>query len=107
MPSDHAHKLIDDFARYDHIPAFTRADRATVAKQMRDRVDNPFLINQGQAGVCGPASMAFDILSSQPASYVDAVTDLFDWGLARIGEWWIQPRPHLLQGGASRPMAIS
>ena len=60
------------------------------------RVENPALINQGQSGTCGPASLVYDLLSRDPAVYVRAVQSLFDWGWAIIGKLHLKPGFYLL-----------
>jgi hypothetical protein len=86
MSKAEALTMLDDFANGDKTPVFRNANRATVADEMRKRVDNPSLINQGQSGTCGPASLVYDLLSRDPAVYVRAVQSLFDWGFAIIGK---------------------
>ncbi len=98
MSKDQALKMLDEFAKGDKPPVFLNANRATVADQMRKRVDQPSLINQGQSGTCGPASIAFDLLSRDPALYVGAVASLFNWGYAIIGKWHLKPGVYLLHG---------
>jgi hypothetical protein len=62
MSKKQAHEEIDRFEK-GTLQAFTKLDRATVANDLRLRVNDPFLINQGnKAGICGPATIAFEII---------------------------------------------
>ena len=98
MSLDQALKMLEEFKSGDKHPAFTRASRAAVADEISKRVANPFLINQGQAGICGPATISYDLLRRDPALYVGAVTQLFDWGCAYVGKWRLKPGIYLLHG---------
>jgi hypothetical protein len=98
MSKAEALTMLDDFAKNDKTPVFRNANRATVADEMRKRVDNPSLIDQGQSGTCGPASLVYDLLSRDPAIYVRAVQSLFDWGYAIIGKLQLKPGFYLLHG---------
>jgi hypothetical protein len=80
------------------IQAFKKLDRAKVSADLRARVNNPYLINQGtKAGICGPASIAFEIMRARPFTYVSAATRLFNLGNGMIGDWKISPDDDLLK----------
>lgn len=80
------------------LQAFKNLDRAKVASDLRARVENPYLINQGtKAGICGPASIAFEIMRARPFTYVSAATRLFNLGVGLIGDWKIAPDDDLLK----------
>lgn len=55
-------------------------DKATVISEMRSRINNPFLVNQGGQPFCGPASILFELIRKQPLRYVQICRSLFEVG---------------------------
>src|SRR5262249_9615719 len=85
---------------------FKQLHRATVASELRARVDNPFLINQGaKAGICGPASIAFEIMRARPFTYCNAVSRLFQFGFTWLDSWKIAPDDDLLKAACPKSVA--
>jgi hypothetical protein len=98
MSKESAMKVIDDFEEMERpSPWIQLRDRKKVAAQLRDRVNNPFLINQGTSGTCGPASITFEIARAQPLDYVIAVTQLYNIGGTRVRKWDLKPCSDLLK----------
>jgi hypothetical protein len=62
---------------------------------LRDRIDNPDKINQGQTSLCGPADFVRDIALDTPQVYGKAAIDLFETGSATIGTFLIKPAKDL------------
>jgi hypothetical protein len=86
-----AMKLIDEFSRRSSPGAFIHLHRATIASQLRARVKDPTLINQGQAGLCPSAVVVYSVARSNLPEYVRAVTKLYEFGRATIGKWDLEP----------------
>ncbi len=84
-------QLITAFSKKTSPGAFRRLSRKTVAQQLSARVAKPYLINQGQAGVCPAAALVYGIARHRPAVYVRMVTELFDKGRTRVDRWVLEP----------------
>ena len=84
-------QLITAFSKKTSPGAFRRLSRKTVAQQLSARVAKPYLINQGQAGVCPAAALVYGIARHRPAVYVRMVTELFDKGTTRVDRWVLEP----------------
>jgi hypothetical protein len=83
---------LERFEKRGDLPAFKRLSRSAVAADLKARVTKPYLINQGtKAGVCGPASIAYEIMRTRPLTYVRAATSLFQFGFGWIDTWKIEP----------------
>ncbi|NJP10540.1 MAG: hypothetical protein HC866_14555 [Leptolyngbyaceae cyanobacterium RU_5_1] len=50
---------------------WTFLDKAIIVSEVRSRVHNPFLINQGGQPFCGPAAVLFELIRKQPIRYVE------------------------------------
>ncbi len=88
---DPVQQIINDFAAKTEAGAFPWLSRSTIASELRARLGNPYLINQGSSGLCLAAAVVFQIARTKPEEYVRAVTDLFDTGKAKIGKWNLAP----------------
>ena len=89
---EQAMNVIDDFEEMERPSLWIQMrDRKKVAAQLRDRVNNPFLIYQGTSGTCGPASITFEIARANPLDYVVAVTSLYNTCYARVRKWVLIP----------------
>jgi hypothetical protein len=94
-PKTQALEMIKYFADRRTPGAFRRLSRFYIANELIMRVENPFLIDQGSAGLCGPASIVFNLARLRPVEYVRAVIDLFEKGVAHVDKWVIKPGDHL------------
>ena len=54
------------------------AQRAEIAKQLRERVATPRLIKQGETSLCGPASFFYTVILRDPEDYVRYAIDLYE-----------------------------
>jgi hypothetical protein len=91
MRVDYANRLIDKFEPGGQGIGFARISRADVVDGLRARVQDPVTQNQLAAGLCGPASLFYNILNDKPEVYVQYVIDLYTTGRARIGSMTIAP----------------
>ncbi len=55
-------------------------DKATIIAEVRDRVHNPFQVNQGGQPFCGPASVLFELVRTQPLKYIQICQSLYITG---------------------------
>lgn len=63
--------------------AFQHLDRAVIADQMRHRLMEPMLVNQNSVGICGPASIVYWMIKTQPDLYIRLVRQMFNEGKFR------------------------
>jgi hypothetical protein len=98
---------LEEIERFEKgtLQAFKQLHRATVAKELRARLDNPFLINQANTGTCGTAAVAFEIMRARPYTYCSAVAQLFQVGSTRIDKWKIAPNDALLKAPCPKSFA--
>lgn len=72
------------------------ADRATMFIEIAQRVEQPGLIQQGTAGLCGPASTLFDLASRDPLAYVNFTMAMYFLGHAHLGKREVTAAANLL-----------
>jgi hypothetical protein len=72
-------------------------DKATLIQEMRDRLANPFAINQGGQPFCGPAAVLFELVRTQPDRYVEICQSLFTIGGFHSQNHWIGASDELRQ----------
>jgi len=66
-------------------------DRDKFVANLRDRANNPFLIQQGFTPLCGPAAFMHCIAIDRPADYVHYVLDLAEHGVGKLGGLTVKP----------------
>jgi len=87
----YAAQLIFDFLKRTGSPKFPRLDRDRVGIDLLYRVANPNVINQGNAGLCGPVGFLYSVAFDSPAAYAKYGIDLFEYGKAKIGRIEVEP----------------
>jgi hypothetical protein len=82
---------IDEFERRTAPSAWSQLDRAKVAKRLRQLAADPDVLNQGVMPLCGPATFlnAWGRIDRQ--NFVGFAINLFDQGVARVGDIVMQP----------------
>jgi hypothetical protein len=70
--------------------------RDKLAEQMKARLDKPYLVKQGPAGLCGPTAIVYEMLHAKPVDYVCIIANLFDIGASALHRWELKPRQELL-----------
>lgn len=90
IPND-VENMIHEFEIRDGDAAFTKIERPKVAKQLRDRIEEPSLINQGQSSLCGPAVFIYCLAKRKPKLYAQYIIDLYEKGEASIGRLKVKP----------------
>jgi mannose-6-phosphate isomerase-like protein (cupin superfamily) len=86
-----AFKAIQDFTNDRRRPQFPGLPRASVARGLRERVQDPKKLDQDHASLCGPAAFLFCLLNCRPEVFVKYVCDLYNIGEARIGDLHVKP----------------
>jgi hypothetical protein len=59
--------------------------------QLKERIENPYTINQGNASLCGPAAVMFCWLSKRPDLYTQYVISMYEKGSGKMGSLAITP----------------
>ncbi len=67
-------------------------NRHEFATQLRKRVNNPHLINQCGASLCGPAAVMYCWVKNHPDKFVDYITELYEKGQGKLGDMDVKPR---------------
>jgi hypothetical protein len=75
-----AEAAISDFENSSVPGIWPFLDKATLVTEIRDRVRNPYLINQGGQPFCGPAAVLFELVRKQPVRYVQVCRNLYQLG---------------------------
>ena len=90
-------RMIDDFERdvfdrYGNGRAFRNLQpRLSLARGLRERVNDPKTIDQNQGSLCGPAAFCYCLLNTRPHLYVAYVIDLYTDGVGRINDLVVRP----------------
>jgi hypothetical protein len=75
-------------------------DKAIIIQELRDRLANPFAINQGGQPFCGPAAVLFQLVRSQPDRYVELCQTLWTIGGFQSQNHWIPASDDLRQASS-------
>jgi hypothetical protein len=87
----YAVEILCDFIERIGPQRFPKLDRDRVGIDLLLRVANPNIINQGNAGLCGPVSFLSSLAFDSPAAYAKFGIDLFEKGKAKIGRIEVEP----------------
>ena len=80
-----------DFLKRSGPQRFGNLDRTRVGVQLLLRIANPNIINQQNAGVCGPVSFIYGFAFDDPSGYAKFATELFENGRTKLGRLDIIP----------------
>ena len=84
-----------------------RLDFAPEHDRLLMRIANPALMDQGDASLCGPTALVYNLATDRPIQYARYAIDLYETGKAAIGGLRIEPRPdcraYLPPAGAIHP----
>lgn len=83
--------MVCDFLKRSGRVHFKKLNRYEVGVGLLMRLANPGLIRQGEASLCGPAALLFNIANSTPILYVRYAIDLFEKGKASLGRIYVNP----------------
>jgi hypothetical protein len=68
------------FARSTQTGVWTHLDKRQIISDIRDRLKNPYQIQQGEQPFCGPAAVVFELLRRQPDRYIKICQSLYEHG---------------------------
>ena len=68
------------FARSSQTGVWNHLDKRQLIEDIRDRLIDPYQIQQGEQPFCGPASVVFELIRKQPARYIDICQSLYEYG---------------------------
>ena len=91
MRKSYALSLVQNFPELPKGRPFPRIAEADIVTGLHDRVVDPTKLNQGLAGLCGPAAFFYCVLNYKPELYVQYVIDLLTTGKARLGALEVKP----------------
>jgi hypothetical protein len=60
--------------------AWPPLQKPQIIAELRERIDNPFKVNQGSQPFCGPAAVVFELARKQPVKYAKICRSLFETG---------------------------
>jgi hypothetical protein len=93
---DEAKKLVDEFEMRNKPGCpWIYLKRSEIAAGLRERIDDPDKINQGQTSLCGPADFIRDVAIDFPKIYAQAAIDLYEIGQGLVGTFLIKPAKDL------------
>jgi hypothetical protein len=85
-----------------HLPggqvAFAHIDKGEFVAQLRERINHPKLINQGQTDFCGPAAALHALAKEDPVAYAKLGLDLYVTGKATVRGWTVEAGNLIEQG---------
>ena len=68
------------FARSPQTGVWNHLDKSQIIEDIRDRLVNPYQIQQGEQPFCGPAAVVFELIRKQPDRYIDICQNLYEQG---------------------------
>ncbi len=68
------------FARSTQTGVWTHLDKRQIISDIRDRIINPYQIQQGEQPFCGPAAVVFELIRRQPDRYIQICQSLYEHG---------------------------
>ena len=68
------------FARSTQTGVWTHLDKHQIISDIRDRLNNPYQIQQGEQPFCGPAAVVFELIRKQPDRYIQICQTLYEQG---------------------------
>lgn len=83
-PATDAYDLLADFEASTLAGRWARLDKATIIAQTRQRLREPWEVNQGPTNTCGPAAVVVELARRSPRRYVRLVQSLFERGKFRL-----------------------
>ena len=75
-----AQSALLDFEQSSKAGVWLSLDKKQVLADMRERINDPFQVNQGGQPFCGPAAILFELVRKQPLHYVQICRSLFETG---------------------------
>ena len=77
---DPVQSALDAFRNSPRPGVWQHIERADLLADMEDKLGNAFRVNQRNTSFCGPAAIVFELVSRQPARYVQICQELYETG---------------------------
>jgi len=77
---DPVQSALDAFRNSPRPGVWPHIARADLIADMEDKLDDAFRVYQGNTPFCGPAAIVFELVSRQPARYVQICQELYETG---------------------------
>jgi hypothetical protein len=71
---------LSKFARSPQTGVWNHLDKQQIINDIRDRLNDPYQIQQGEQPFCGPAAVVFELIRKQPHRYIDICQSLYEHG---------------------------
>jgi hypothetical protein len=68
------------FARSPQTGVWNHLDKQQLINDIRDRINDPYQIQQGEQPFCGPAAVVFELIRKQPHRYIEICQSLYEHG---------------------------
>lgn len=68
------------FARSTQTGVWKHLDKSQIISDIRDRIRNPYQLQQGEQPFCGPAAVVFELIRKQPERYIRICQSLYEQG---------------------------
>ena len=68
------------FERSPQTGVWNHLDKQQLINEIRDRINDPYQIQQGEQPFCGPAAVVFELIRKQPHRYIEICQSLYEHG---------------------------
>lgn len=68
------------FALSPQTGVWNHLDKRQILNDLRERIADPYQIQQGEQPFCGPAAVVFELIRKQPHRYIDICQSLYEHG---------------------------
>jgi hypothetical protein len=105
-PKQLALTALDAFEASPHPGRFSRIDKAKLIPEIRARINDPTVMNQGQENLCGPVAVLVALAQKNPERYVQMARSMYEEGqFAAAPDYVIKPGSHLYADATPQSMA--
>ena len=71
---------LNKFAISPQPGVWNHLDKQQIVSDIRDRIHNPYQMQQGEQPLCGPAAVVFELIRKQPHRYIEICQSLYEHG---------------------------
>jgi hypothetical protein len=104
---DLVQQAIVAFEQSTHPGVWPQLDKATLIDDLRATVLNPLQVQQRSTPLCGPAAVAYELVSRQPQRYVWICQALYETGQFEARTRQVKPSATLLNSGIAETISIA
>jgi hypothetical protein len=101
----YASDLVLDFMKRMGQKYYPILDRDQVGIDLLIRISNPNILNQRNAGICGPIAFLYSLAFDSPAAYAKFAVELYESGKANLGDLTINPSSDCRNYSPQPPMS--